>query len=743
MIANQSPQIIKIFLVDDLRVVREKLKSVLKPYRDMQIIGTAADGDSAIEQLEYLEPDIILLDLDMPRLDGIETARIITTKYPDIKVIILSSYHNPSDINKILHSCVKEYIVKDNIDLTIADKIRSVYNNDSVEEVSKLEIGKNSVVGVASSRNETLRVGNACALRLRNENRDNIIEFNKFSSQEHLAEIDRSSPDFNHNSSSQFTSIANTTFSKLNDWSDSAKELIDMMPLPWTRGLLYFLVLFLGIFIPWACLYRMDEIGIARGRLEFKGDTIKREADIEGSVAVIKVYVKKGDLVKAGQTIMELDSKNIHEQIYQNQLKLDGEQQRLNQLLLMKNQVGLGTNAQQQQNQAQLLEKQSQIAQAQQSISALESNADNQIAEKLAQLHQAEQTLIDRQSSYNLQKAEKLTQVRQAEQGVVDAQTNYLLTQNRLKDAQSEALRYRQLYQTGAIAEVKSKEISSLSLEKNQLFTQASASLQQSKLRVKEQQENYQKLLQQARSDIAQARLRLKEQQENYQRTSNQTQSDIAQAKLRLTEQQRGSKSLAKGGNIAILKTDQQFKEIQSQIVALKSEIDRSRAQNNFLTRQLKKYTIEANSDGTIFELPINREGAVVQPKQLIAEIASNTSGLVFKGEIPATQSESLRSSGIQKDVKLKFDEFPFESYDVVRGKLTWIAPNSKLTQIPQGAPTASYDIEVKLSQSCIKHESNCISFKSGQPATAEIVIRNRRIIDFILDPFKKLGNSR
>ena len=743
MIANQSPQIIKIFLVDDLRVVREKLKSVLKPYRDMQIIGTAADGDSAIEQLEYLEPDIILLDLDMPRLDGIETARIITTKYPDIKVIILSSYHNPSDINKILHSCVKEYIVKDNIDLTIADKIRSVYNNDSVEEVSKLEIGKNSVVGVASSRNETLRVGNACALRLRNENRDNIIEFNKFTNQEHLAEIERSSPDFNHNSSSQFTSIANTTFSKLNDWSDSAKELIDMMPLPWTRGLLYFLVLFLGIFIPWACLYRMDEIGIARGRLEFKGDTIKREADIEGSVAVIKVYVKKGDLVKAGQTIMELDSKNIHEQIYQNKLKLDGEQQRLNQLLLMKNQVGLGTNAQQQQNQAQILEKQSQIAQAQQSISALESNADNQIAEKLAQLHQAEQTLIDRQSSYNLQKAEKLTQVRQAEQGVVDAQTNYLLTQNRLKDAQSEALRYRQLYQTGAIAEVKSKEISSLSLEKNQLFTQASASLQQSKLRVKEQQENYQKLLQQARSDIAQARLRLKEQQENYQRTSNQTQSDIAQAKLRLTEQQRGSKSLAKGGNIAILKTDQQFKEIQSQIVALKSEIDRSRAQNNFLTRQLKKYTIEANSDGTIFELPINREGAVVQPKQLIAEIASNTSGLVFKGEIPATQSESLRSSGIQKDVKLKFDEFPFESYDVVRGKLTWIAPNSKLTQIPQGAPTASYDIEVKLSQSCIKHENNCISFKSGQPATAEIVIRNRRIIDFILDPFKKLGNSR
>ena len=167
MIANQSSQIIKILLVDDLRVVREKLKSVLQPYRDMQIIGTAADGFSAIDQLEYLEPDIILLDLDMPRLDGIETARIISTKYPHIKVIILSSYHDPSDIDKILHSCVKEYIVKDNIDLTIADKIRAVYNNDPVEEISKLETGKNSV------------------------NRDNIIEFNKLTNQDSLTEIDR------------------------------------------------------------------------------------------------------------------------------------------------------------------------------------------------------------------------------------------------------------------------------------------------------------------------------------------------------------------------------------------------------------------------------------------------------------------------------------------------------------------------------------------------------------------------
>jgi hemolysin D len=707
---------IKISIVDDLRVVREKLKSILAPHLDLQVVGTAADGASAIEQLEYLQPDIILLDLDMPGLDGMETARIINQKYPHIGIIILSSDEDGS-VSKLANSSVAAYIVKGNIDLEIADRIRAVHDRPQTEN---LPLNPPLIDAHVSS---------------------NVVEFDRFS------QLNMTS---NVNPVSQFTTVTQTTLSKLNDWSNSAKESIDMMPLPWTRGLLYFLVAFLAVSLPWACLYRMDEIGIARGRLESKGNTIKREADIEGSVAVLKVYVKKGDLVKAGQVIMELDAKNVREQIFQNQLKLTGERQQLDRLLVLKNQIALGTTAQQQQNQAQLLEKQAQIAQAQQSLLTLAANANNQTAEKLAQLHQAEQTLADRQSSANLQQAEKLTQVRQAEQSAVDAQTNYLLAQNRLKDAQNEANRYQKLYRTGAIPEVKTKEITGLASEKNQLLTQALASLQQSKLRVKEQQENYQKLLQQTRSDITQARLRLKEQQESYQGTISRTQSDVAQAKLRVTEQQRGSQSLTKGGNIAVLKTEQQTKEIQSQIATLQSEIDRDRAQNNFLTQQLKKYTIQANLDGTIFELPINREGSVVQPKQLLAEIAPNNGGLVFKGDISADRSESLRSSldintdrnNQYKDVKLKFDEFPFESYDVVKGKLTWVAPNSKFTQVASGGTMASYDIEVRLEQSCIKHEGKCIPFKSGQPATAEIVIRNRRIIDFILDPFKKLNNG-
>lgn len=475
------------------------------------------------------------------------------------------------------------------------------------------------------------------------------------------------------------------------DWSNSAIDLIDTVPLPWARGLFYLLLLSVAILLPWSFLYQMDEIGKARGRLEYKGDNIKREADVDGSVAVLKVYVKKGDAVKAGQKIMELDAKSVREQIYQSQLKIESDRQRLGQLMLMKNQMRLQILTQQQQNQSQKLEKKLQISQAQ-------------------------QALADRQASYSLQQAEKIAQIRQAQQKIIDVQTNTLLSRSRYKDANNESYRYRGLHRAGAITLVKSLEIDGLTKEKKQILAQSQASLQQSNLQLIEQQENYRKLLQQGKADI--------------ERT-----------KLQIVEQQRSLETLDKGGSIAVLNSDRQFKELQSQIIALESEINRSSSQLNYLRKQLDKYIIKADANGTIFELPISREGAVVQPKQLIAEIAPKTSKLVFKGEISTEESESLRS-GEKKDVKLKFDEFPFESYDIVKGHLSWISPNSKVTKTLQGSST-SYEIEVQLGQSCIKHEGKCIPFKSGQPAIAEIVIRRRKIIDFVLDPFRKLADGR
>jgi hemolysin D len=349
--------------------------------------------------------------------------------------------------------------------------------------------------------------------------------------------------------------------------------------------------------------------------------------------------------------------------------------------------------------------------------------------------------VTDKKNSLTTQQQEKITQVAQAKQNIIDSSAAYNVAKSRLKDAQAESTRFEKLYRTGAIAEVRSREVQSIAKERDQSKIQSEASLQQARLRYREQQDGYKKTMQQAQADIQQAQLRLKEQQGSYQRNSGQLQSDIAQAELRLVEQQRSLQTLTQGGKLAVGKSEQQLKEVQNQITVLETEIEQSKNTAASLTTQLAKYTVRADVDGTIFELPIVREGAVLQPKQLIAEIAppaNNAKDLVFKGEIAAGQSESLRGQGVGKDVKLKFDEFPFETYGIVNGKLNWISPNSKVVTTPTGNST-NYEVKISLDQSCVKYKSECLQFRSGQPATAEIIIRKRRIIDFIMDPFTKL----
>jgi len=535
-----------------------------------------------------------------------------------------------------------------------------------------------------------------------------------------------------------FPNSTNDQVINTEDWSYATKELLDTLPKTWTRGLLYFLVIFVGIVLPWSMLYKVDETGSARGRLELKGNTVKREADIQGSVAVVKVRVKEGDEVKANQILVELDSKSIRDEIQQNQIKLEGQINRRSQLEIQKNQFGIAISAQQQQSKVQELEKQTQVAQAEQNFDTLKTAYNFQKEEKIAQLAQAQQTFDALKATYNFQKEEKLAQVAQVRKSIESSKAAYNLAAVRLGNAQEKFQRYKIVFDAGAISKDRLAEILQSVEENYQQRRQAQSDISQTESRLTEQQGSYEKIIHQAESEIKQAELRLKEQQGNYQRIIRQAQSDIEQGKLRLEEQKRSYQTLVQSGTIAVSKIEQQLTDLNTQIAGVQSEIEQTQNQISSLKEQLNKYLIRSDFDGTIFSLPITREGAVVQPKQLIAEIARKGTGLVFKGQILTSESESLRSGNQGKDANLKFDEYPFQDYEVVKGKLSWVSPNSKITQTPQGNQT-TYDVEIELSQSCLQPKSKCIPFKSGQPATAEIIIRQRRLIDFILDPFKKL----
>ena len=107
----------------------------------------------------------------------------------------------------------------------------------------------------------------------------------------------------------------NKKLSKRDDWSDATKELLDILPQVWTRGMLYFMAVFVAIALPWAMFSQVEETGKARGRLEPQGKTVQLDAPVAGTVA--QIQVKEGETIKAGQKILELESELISAELQQ------------------------------------------------------------------------------------------------------------------------------------------------------------------------------------------------------------------------------------------------------------------------------------------------------------------------------------------------------------------------------------------------------------------------------------------
>lgn len=479
------------------------------------------------------------------------------------------------------------------------------------------------------------------------------------------------------------SSPPNYSKSVSNEWSFLTKEIVDTLPRVWTRGILYFLVVFAAILLPWATLSKVDETGSARGRLEPKGKTFRLDAPVPGTVA--KVLVKEGELVKEKQPLIELESDEVRNEIQQQQIKLESQKNRLAQLELLKNQLLLALSVQQQQNQAQELAK-------------------------LSQVDQARQNLDASKTAYNLRSLEQLTQNNQAQQNLVTSSSSYELADSRYVKAIKEVERYRKLWQQGVVPEIKVVEMKNLA-------------------------EENQKLRLQAQSELKQGKLRLQEQQNQRKSVIHQAQSDIQQAKLRLDEQSRSYQSIIKSDKLAMLKSQEQLKESESQITSLTAENAQTISQITSLRFQLGQRVLRAPVNGTLFKLSIQHPGAVVQPSQMVAEIAPQGESFLLRAQMGTQESGSIRKG---MPVKVKFDAYPFQDYGVIEGRLIGISKTSNVTETAQGQ-IATFDLDIEMKQTCIQSPKGCIALTAGQTATAEVIVRQRRIIDFILDPFKKL----
>jgi hemolysin D len=659
-IQPRSVKPIRILLVDDQITVRQIWQSYLEKESGLEIVGSATNGTMALEWIETLHPDIALVDIEMPGIDGIETTRRIRDRFPSTEVLVLSSHDREDYIRQALDAGAKGYLLK---------------NTPAAELIHAIQFIRKGYLHLGPGLFEKLEPHSATSA---SRNGDAIA------AHQESADPARSKAIVPTPSSEAVVPVQPESVSITEQsWTFATQELMDALPHVWSRGLLYVLLILVATVLPWAMFSKVDETGSARGQLVPKAYTLDIAAPTAGTVVAVRA--KEGQLVEKGQVLLELDAALQRSDLQQTLDKLEGQKNRFTQLTQLQTQLVSTLNTQQLQNQAQALEKQAQIDQAQDNLGTA-------------------------RRSTPLQESEKYAQVEQAQQALDAAQRNYGLAQKRSQKEANEVQRYRTLAQQGAVAQIQVIEAERKADESDQAMEGAIAA-------------------------VSQAEKRLKEQQSSYRRLQEQLQSDQTQSQSRLNEKQNNQRSLGEAAKLALLEAQKQLKDAEGQIKVLKTEMAQTHTQIQTLTRQLKERTIIAPEKGTLFQMPIKTAKTYLQTGQLVAQIAPQDSPLTLRAQMPSQNSGFLK---VGQPVKLKFDAYPFQTYGIVPGRLVSVSPNSKTIDTAQGKVQV-FDIEVTPDRTEIRGNGKSIPLTAGQAATAEVVVRQRRVIDFLLDPFKQL----
>ena len=118
---------ISVFLADDHTIVRDGLRFLLEAQADITVVGDAADGRQAVRQVQQLRPDVVIMDIAMPELNGIEATQQIRQTCPSTQVVILSVHSTAEHIFRALQAGARGYLLKESAGMEVVDAIRAVH----------------------------------------------------------------------------------------------------------------------------------------------------------------------------------------------------------------------------------------------------------------------------------------------------------------------------------------------------------------------------------------------------------------------------------------------------------------------------------------------------------------------------------------------------------------------------------------------------------------------------------------
>jgi len=125
---------IRVLIVDDHAILREGIRSLLERQNGITVVGEASNGREGLEQIIQLQPDIVLMDVAMPEMNGLEATREIMEKFPKIKVLILTQHDNREYIEQLLHAGAAGYVLKRSGGREVVTAIHEVYEKGAFLE---------------------------------------------------------------------------------------------------------------------------------------------------------------------------------------------------------------------------------------------------------------------------------------------------------------------------------------------------------------------------------------------------------------------------------------------------------------------------------------------------------------------------------------------------------------------------------------------------------------------------------
>ena len=122
---------IRILVVDDHAIMRDGIRALLGLHGDIEVVGEASEGKEAVEKAQKLTPDVVIMDIAMPRMDGLEATRRIRKKNPKTKILVLTQHDNKEYILSIIKAGASGYILKRALGSELVSAIRAVQQGDS------------------------------------------------------------------------------------------------------------------------------------------------------------------------------------------------------------------------------------------------------------------------------------------------------------------------------------------------------------------------------------------------------------------------------------------------------------------------------------------------------------------------------------------------------------------------------------------------------------------------------------